>query len=80
MARKLKLVRSSASCESVNVRSPYVSSGYPIGEVCRADGGFTYSSFPITRVSRGPVRTKRAAILKVVRAYQSWIGTSLRGA
>jgi hypothetical protein len=48
----------------------------PIGSVCKTEGGYTYSSFPVLHVKRGPKKTKAAAIRAVVKDYATWMGQS----
>jgi len=74
MAKQLRLKPNGPSCSLVMVRSQYVKSGYPIGEICKVSGGYTYSHAPFPQTNRGPVKNKKQAILKVVRGHQSWVG------
>ena len=74
MARpKLQLKKKSANCHTVIVRGP-TQYGNPIGTICKVSDGFTYTSFPSPTTKRGPKRTKKSAVLAVVKDYQSWIG------
>jgi len=72
MAKKIRLKRRSANCETVVIRGGQW--GNPIGTVCKTSSGFTYTSFPSPTTKRGPKRTKKSAVLSVIKDYQSWIG------
>jgi hypothetical protein len=71
--KRIKLKAAGGECEQVVLPST-IPQGNPIGRVCKVPGGYEYHSFPVLRVPRGPVKTKAAAVLRVVRDYKSWIG------
>lgn len=71
--KRITLERVSTRCERV-VLPTITRWGNPVGTVCRNNGGWTYTSFPIPTTVRGPLKTKSQAVLAVVRDYKRWIG------
>lgn len=75
----IKLSPSGSGCHTVEITSRATQYNNPIGWVCKTERGYTYNYVGGVRSARkpnglGPVKTKSAAVLKVVKGYKSWIG------
>lgn len=73
--RRITLKRSPDGGEQVWFTSKMGNS--PIGRIVHGTSGWTYFSYPILRVERGPVRSKAAAIRAVVKDYVVYMGIDL---